>query len=70
MFLKFSRTVEDMFLLELNGIVCCILIRYVITLPSASKNLANIYFCMYLLMYEEIHTYTYYILYIYQYIYI
>ena len=52
MFLKFSRTVEDMFLLELNGIICCVLIRYVITSPSASKNLANIYFCIYLLLYE------------------
>ena len=48
----FSRTVEHMLLLELSGIICCILIRYVITLPSASKSVANIYFCMYLLLYE------------------
>ena len=52
MFLKFSRTVEDMFLLELNGIICFVLIRYVISLPSASKNFANTYFCIYLLLYE------------------
>ena len=68
MFLKFSSTVEDMFLLELNGVICCILIRYVITLPSASKNLANI--CISYCMNKYIHIHIIYNMYIYIHIYI
>ena len=68
MFLKFSRTAEDMFLLELNGVICCILIRYVIRLPSASKNFANI--CIYYCMNKYIHIHIIYNIYIYIYIYI
>ena len=78
MFLKFSRTVEDMFLLELNGVICCILIRYVIRLPSASKNFTNIciYYCMnkyihiHIIYNIYIYTYTYTYIYIYMYIYV
>ena len=68
MFLKFSSTVQDMFLLELNGVICCILIRYVITLPSASKNLASI--CIYYCMNKYIHINITYNINIYIYIYI